>query len=104
MLALPRDVPTRRRHMIRATVRGMLVGFLLLTACRQAKQAGERHQGARPRVAIAGLAIESSTFSPAKSREEDFHARTGDKVLDDYPFLAPGSNDRNRAVWFPTLT
>jgi microcystin degradation protein MlrC len=64
----------------------------------------ESRQGERPRVAIAGLAIESSTFSPARTREEDFHARTGDKVLEDYPFLVPGTKDRERAHWIPTLT
>jgi len=29
-----------------------------------------------PRIAIAGIAIESSTFSPALSHEESFHAKT----------------------------
>jgi hypothetical protein len=35
----------------------------------------------KPRIAIAGLAIESSTFSPAKTIEEDFKARVGEKYL-----------------------
>ncbi|HVO10356.1 MAG TPA: M81 family metallopeptidase [Vicinamibacteria bacterium] len=60
-------------------------------------------QRERPRIAIAGLAIESSTFSPARTREEDFHARTGEAVLEAYPFLAEGSKDRERARWVPTL-
>jgi len=50
----------------------------------------KRGQGKLPRIAIAGLAIESSTFSPARTVEEEFHARTGDAVLESYPFLAPG--------------
>jgi microcystin degradation protein MlrC len=87
--------------MIRAAVLGLLVGWLHAPGA-QATQ--NESQKGLPRVAIAGLAIESSTFSPARTREEDFHARTGDAVLEDYPFLAPGSNDRTRARWFPALT
>lgn len=56
-----------------------------------------------PRIAIAGLAIESSTFSPALTHEEAFHARTGDDVFTFYPFLSADSLDRKRATWFPTL-
>ncbi|MFL2666401.1 MAG: M81 family metallopeptidase [Flavobacteriaceae bacterium] len=57
----------------------------------------------KPRIAIAGLAIESSTFSPAKTHEEDFHARIGDEVFTFYPFLSKDSLNRNRANWIPTL-
>ncbi len=88
--------------MINVAVHGLLAAFLL-TAWPPAMQ-NESHRGERPRVAIAGLAIESSTFSPARTREEDFHARTGDEVLKDYPFLAPGTRDRERAQWIPTST
>ena len=38
------------------------------------------------KIAIAGLAIESSTFSPALTHEEAFHAKTGKAILDNYPF------------------
>ena len=42
----------------------------------------------KPRIGIAGLAIESSTFSPAKTLESDFNARLGDDdVFSYYPFL-----------------
>ena len=57
----------------------------------------------KPRIAIAGLAIESSTFSPALTDEEAFHAKTGDDIFALYPFLSPDSADRNRANWIPTL-
>ena len=57
----------------------------------------------KPKIAIAGLAIESSTFSPAKTVEEDFKARVGNDVFDYYPFLSPDSLNRQRAIWVPTL-
>jgi microcystin degradation protein MlrC len=56
-----------------------------------------------PRIAIAGLAIESSTFSPARTHVEAFHARRGDEVFGYYPFLSAESQMRGRAEWIPTL-
>ena len=56
-----------------------------------------------PRVAIAGLGIESSTFSPAQTTEEAFHAQIGMEILENYPFLRPESQNRERANWFPAL-
>lgn len=56
-----------------------------------------------PRIAIAGLAIESSTFSPARSTTASFRVRVGEEIFSYYPFMAPDSADRNRAIWFPTL-
>ena len=56
-----------------------------------------------PKIAIAGLGIESSTFSPALSTEEAFHAKVGDSVFSRYPFLQPDSINRKRAEWVPTL-
>jgi microcystin degradation protein MlrC len=57
----------------------------------------------KPRIAIAGLAIESSTFSPAKTVEEDFKARVGTDVFTFYPFLSKDSINRNKAEWIPTI-
>jgi microcystin degradation protein MlrC len=56
-----------------------------------------------PRIAIAGLGIESSTFSPALTDEAAFHAKYGGEVFSSYPFLAVDSPVRKRAVWFPAL-
>lgn len=56
-----------------------------------------------PRVAIAGLAIESSTFSPAQSDISAFKARRGEEIFSYYPFMADTAPDRQRAQWFPTL-
>ncbi|MBW8682905.1 M81 family metallopeptidase [Chitinophaga sp. B61] len=56
-----------------------------------------------PRIAICGLGIESSTFSPALTTEEAFHARYGQDVFKPYPFFGVDSPVRSRATWFPAL-
>ena len=85
-----------------------LVPFLGSVGCgpRADSQKGTDHLKDKelPRVAIAGLAIESSTFSPAFTHEEAFHARTGNDVMDSYPFLSADSMTFGRATWIPTLT
>lgn len=63
----------------------------------------EKAESDLPRIAIAGLAIESSTFSPAQSDAAAFRTRTGNEIFSYYPFLDSGSVDRGRAEWFPTL-
>lgn len=40
------------------------------------------------RLGIAGIHIESSTFSPCFSTRENFHATRGGEMLERYPFLA----------------
>lgn len=57
----------------------------------------------KPRVAIAGLAIESSIYSPAVSTEESFRTRYGEDVFTYYPFFHADSGVINRAEWLPTL-
>ena len=83
----------------------LLFQFLLLISCGKSKEVSSEGDALvnekLPRVAIAGIAIESSTFSPALTEEEAFHARTGDAVLDYYPFMHKDSADRGRANWFP---
>lgn len=56
-----------------------------------------------PKIAIAGLGIESSTFSPALTEEAAFYAKIGDSVYTRYPFLQIDSLERQRANWIPTL-
>jgi len=56
-----------------------------------------------PRIAITGLSIESSTFSPALTDEEAFHARYGASVFTLYPFLSADSPIRKRADWIPVI-
>lgn len=56
-----------------------------------------------PRIAIAGLAIESSTFSPALTHTAAFKARREEEIFSFYPFLSEDSLNRKRAEWIPTL-
>jgi len=75
--------------------------FLIAIGCNQ--KADKTVTNELPRIAIAGLAIESSTFSPALTHEEAFHAKIGEEVFDFYPFLSPDALNRSRANWLPTL-
>lgn len=77
------------------------IGFCQLN---KLQEGGEKLQTKNlPRIAIAGIAIESSTFSPALTHEEAFHSKTGDEIFTYYPFLSPDSLNRSRANWFPTI-
>lgn len=53
----------------------------------------------RPRIGIAGISIESSTFSPHISGDEAFTVRHGDELLAYYPFLDAGEPLRAAAEW-----
>lgn len=57
----------------------------------------------QPRVAIVGIAIESSTFSPHRAGREDFVIRRGGELLDYYPFLHEGQPLRAAADWSPLM-
>jgi len=76
--------------------------FAVIFSCKQDKEKKEANKSL-PRIAIAGLAIESSTFSPALTDEEAFHARVAEDVFSFYPFLDKDSLNRKRAEWIPTL-
>ncbi|MEV0839812.1 M81 family metallopeptidase [Actinocatenispora sera] len=52
-----------------------------------------------PVIAIAGLGIESSTFSPARTEAPAFHPQRDAEVLTRYPFLADGEPLRAAADW-----
>ena len=77
-----------------------LVSTFLILGCAQQATTDDKKL---PRIAIAGLAIESSTFSPAQTHEEAFHPQIGEDVFSFYPFLEPDSANRQRAEWIPTL-
>lgn len=72
--------------------------LLITSGCNSAAENKEL-----PRIAIAGIAIESSTFSPAVTHEDAFRAREGNDVFSYYPFMAPDSGIIDRAEWLPTL-
>lgn len=75
--------------------------ILILSGCNKDKNNLRAKE--LPRIAIAGIAIESSTFSPALTHEEAFKAKEGDSVFSFYPFLSADSINRKRADWFPTI-
>ena len=68
------------------------------SACNQAESKPDL-----PKIAIAGLAIESSTFSPATTDASAFLARQGAAIFDYYPFLQENGPQRKAAQWVPTL-
>ena len=94
--------------MKKLSILALIVQMVFLSSCDQPNKKStldsQNEAENLPRVAIAGIAIESSTFSPARTHEEAFHAKSGDAILDYYPFMAKDSVDRNRAKWFPTIT
>ncbi|MHA7270717.1 M81 family metallopeptidase [Arthrobacter sp. HLT1-20] len=57
----------------------------------------------RPRIGIAGIAIESSTFSPHISGTEAFTVRRGEELTAYYPFLDSGRDLREAAEWVPLM-
>lgn len=73
---------------------------ILVLAC---SPGAKKENSELPRVAICGLAIESSTFSPAITHTEAFRIRRGDEIFSYYPFLDENSENRKRAEWFPAM-
>lgn len=90
--------------MIKSNLRTILFSLLaILIGCNQQTKTNETENKELPRIAICGLAIESSTFSPALTYEEAFHPKTGGEIFDAYPFFALDSVNRKRANWIPLL-
>ena len=87
-------------------MKNIFAGIILIFFAFGCKQQSKDQNGVKkqlPRIAIAGLAIESSTFSPALTHEESFHAKVAEDVFSFYPFLSPDSLNRKRANWIPTI-
>lgn len=72
--------------------------FILVNGCSQKSTPDDL-----PRIGIAGIAIESSTFSPAVSEIDAFKVSRGEEIFNLYPFFSPDSANRKRAVWLPAL-
>ena len=83
----------------------LLLNLSVLTSLTLFNYSCENFNSKLPKVAIAGIGIESSTFSPAVSYMEAFRARTGieEKIFNRYSFLSEKSINRKRAKWFPTI-
>ncbi|MDC6352372.1 M81 family metallopeptidase [Zeaxanthinibacter sp. PT1] len=86
---------------MKPVITSCILVLVLLTSCQQDQK--QKNTENLPRIAIAGLGIESSTFSPALTHEEAFHAKEGAAVFERYPFLQADSLYRSRAEWIPTL-
>ncbi|MFS0853620.1 M81 family metallopeptidase [Microbacterium sp. 179-I 3D4 NHS] len=54
---------------------------------------------ARPRIAILGMAIESSAYAAHRADYRDFSPLVGAEVVDRYPFLAAGTPLGDAAEW-----
>lgn len=79
----------------------LLLISLTFFSCKDSAKQEEKKD--LPRIAIAGIGIESSTFSPAQTEEAAFHARIGDSIFNRYSFFDTDSDIRQRAEWIPTL-
>lgn len=52
-----------------------------------------------PVIAIAGLACETSTFTPSRTLAPAFHPQRGGEILDKYAFIRPGTQLGDAAQW-----
>ena len=50
-------------------------------------------------IAVAGLACETSTFTPSRTQAEAFHPRRGPEIIDKYAFIQPGTALGAAAHW-----
>ena len=77
--------------------RSYLIFFLIIIlqfSCNTSKK--------KPRIGITGIAIESSTFSPAITTEKEFDIKYSNEIFGRYPFFNQSYIDN--ADWFPTMT
>jgi len=86
----------RKLNSVSNSLLSILLTFSLVPAKAQTSNA-------LPRIAIAGLAIESSTFSPALTQEAGMRTKYGVDVFSTYSFMGYNSPLRKGAVWIPTL-
>lgn len=82
-----------------------VVTVLMLCAvfCSAGVMAQENHPHP-PRIAIAGIGLEASIFSPIKTDRADFHPRYSQEIMNYYPFFDSDSSLIDEAVWIPTVT
>ena len=58
-----------------------------------------KETGRRPVIAVAGLACETSTFTPSRTRAPAFHPKRGDEINQRYEFLNDGQPLAQEAEW-----
>ena len=75
-----------KRHLLKSLL--IAVAALVAVSC-----TGEKKL---PKIAIAGIKIESCTFSPALSTEESFNVAIGDEIYDMIPYLRDGQPHKNK--------
>jgi microcystin degradation protein MlrC len=84
----------------------MKLFFSLSTLCLSVFLFGNKafaQQQTLPRIGIAGILIECSTFSPAVTPLEAFRQSEGAALLRSYPYLSPDSTMGKGAVWLPAM-
>ena len=74
-----------------------VAGIIMLSSC------SDQSPRKLPRIAIAGIAIESCTFSPSVTEEEAFHPKYGAEVFTSYPFMSKDSGLYKQAEWVPAV-
>lgn len=73
-----------------------VLSLVLLTSC--------DCQTKKPKIAIVGVGVECSTFSPARTTLDMFRIYTGDAIFNTYPFFRDDSTLYSKAEWVPTIT
>jgi len=68
--------------------------IILLFSCNTSKK--------KPRIGIAGISIESSTFSPAITTDKEFDIKYSNEIFSRYPFFDQSYIEK--ADWIPTMT
>ena len=71
-----------------------IITIAILFSCKKTNE--------KPRIGITGIAIESSTFSPAITTEKEFDIKYSSEIFGRYPFFDQSYIDN--ADWFPTMT
>ena len=72
----------------------ILILFLVFISCKS--------ENMKPRIGIAGIWIEASTFSPISSTEKNFNIKYSSNVFSNYTFFNQSYFDK--ADWFPSMT
>ncbi len=72
----------------------ILILFLIFISCNS--------KNIKPRIGIAGIWIEASTFSPISSTEKNFNIKYSSEIFSNYSFFDQSYIDK--ADWFPSMT